>query len=302
MSLFRNRHGQADLFEAGNRFSSPYSFSDSGWSELDSNYVTCHLPEECPECAHYEEHLEFSALSIPSHHPSGPPTQTATSSFAQGVATGRRLQREDDDHVISRYRSRLHYAQSRYAESVRGHASYRAENEFLRRELTAVKDRLLAVQMAYEDLAMARLDDHGYFPAFAVGSGTDTSSRRSEPFHVPASDSEDDDVPRVVREPRQREAFEPGRYFVDDDDEFEAFQQLWILQVSQNDWLEGHSWLGLLVWQLSLQHCCSIDHDWETRTRRNGGTQGRGNNDRYFFHVPKTVGERWGRCSSMAAT
>ncbi|PPQ70222.1 hypothetical protein CVT26_014476 [Gymnopilus dilepis] len=226
MSFFRNRHGQADFFEAGNSFSSPYSFSDSGWSELDSNYVTCHHPEECPECANYEEHLEFSALSIPTHHPSGPPTQPATSSFAQGVATGRHLQREDDDHVISRYRSRLHYAQSRYAESVRGHASYRAENELLRRELTAVKDRLLAVQMAYEDLAMARLDDHGYFPAFAGGSGTDTSSRRSEPFHVPASDSEDDDVPRVVREARQREAFEPGRYFVDDDDEFEAFQQL----------------------------------------------------------------------------
>lgn len=257
MPFFRHaHHGQDGFVDAGHSFNTsfparepgPGSYDAHSWEEeFDSYYSTCHHPEECPQCANYEEHLAFSALSFSSHTPSDPTSPPLASSFTHGVLAGRRLQREEDEELCSRYRSRLHYAQNRHTEALRVQTSHRAEIELLRRELTAVKDRLMAVQMAYEDLAMARLDDRGYLPTFE-GLGDDWGlPPRPGPSLTSTStfDVEDADVPRVVREAQLSDGLDPGRYFVDDEDEFEAWQQLHLMEdreeVEDRFWSDFHA-------------------------------------------------------------
>ncbi|KAF8873012.1 hypothetical protein CPB84DRAFT_650909 [Gymnopilus junonius] len=247
------------------------SYASRIWEESDSCYSTCHHPEECKDCASYEDHLTFSALAF-SHSSSDPhsdpssssspsnPTTSSTpplaSSFTHGILQGRFLQREEDDSLLSWYRSRLQHAQQRHTDALRVQTGYHAEMEIMQRELTAVKDRLMAVQIAYEDLAMARLEDHGYLPTFnglgdSGAAGVGSSSARSEllspslassAFEVmggaaAAAEADADadarrDVPRVVREAKLSDLLdqEHGHYFFDDEDEFEALQQLHLME------------------------------------------------------------------------
>ncbi|KAF8871301.1 hypothetical protein CPB84DRAFT_793353 [Gymnopilus junonius] len=293
MSFFRrtriHQHGRDgfDFADAAHGFSAPTytaqyeyeaqsasaSYDSHFWDEPASYHSTCHHPEECKECASYEDHLAFSALSFshsssdPHSHPSSssPPSSPTTSStpplassFTDGILQGRLLQREEDDSVLSRYRSRLQHAQQRHTDALRVQTGYRAEMEIMQRELTAVKDRLMAVQIAYEDLAMARLEDHGYLPTFnglgdSGAAGVGSSSARSEVLSpslasssstfeamqnaAAAAEAEAEvearrDVPRVVREAKLSDLIDQdhGHYLFDDEDEFEALQQLHLME------------------------------------------------------------------------
>jgi hypothetical protein len=74
--------------------------------------------------------------------------------FSEGVSFGRRLQGDEHDERLSRYKTRIRAQATRYEEEVLLRKRYREEMEFLQSEVFALKDQLLAVHTAYEELAL----------------------------------------------------------------------------------------------------------------------------------------------------
>ncbi|KAF8962090.1 hypothetical protein BDZ97DRAFT_1156830 [Flammula alnicola] len=106
--------------------------------------------------------LDFDHRSVdgqfrePSHRPRHSAQECKDQpSFTDGIRIGRRMQEEEDSLILSQYRSRLRSAQTKHREAlVRLQVKYRSEVEILERELAGMRDRLMATQMAYEQLAM----------------------------------------------------------------------------------------------------------------------------------------------------
>jgi len=75
--------------------------------------------------------------------------------FSEGVSFGRRLQRDEHDERLSRYKTRIRAQATKYEEEVLLRKRYREDMEFLQSEVFVLKDQLLAAHTAYEELALS---------------------------------------------------------------------------------------------------------------------------------------------------
>src|SRR6266540_7312612 len=76
-------------------------------------------------------------------------------SFSAGVAVGRRLQRDQDRLVLYRYQDLVRKVKRKHEGEVLLRERYHLEAEILQQEVSEMEDRLLAMQIAYEELAVA---------------------------------------------------------------------------------------------------------------------------------------------------
>jgi hypothetical protein len=93
----------------------------------------------------YAKHLEGQPLTG-----SKPSSET----YQDGIREGKRLQEEQDYHLLMQYREQLHRSQRRYEDSVLMQERFRHEFELMEAELALLKDELMAVQMAYDDVTL----------------------------------------------------------------------------------------------------------------------------------------------------
>lgn len=157
-----------DEHQQGNQSSAWLSQCNTMASTPDFQLI--HPAKECDDCFEYTLHVEATLEEQSLQHIQQPSTYTsnahmhtqpallgAEGTFHEGIALGRRLQREDDDNSFAQYRLRLERLERAEAErdELRRH---RFRAEALEQELALVKDTLLAAQMAYDDLAQTLYD------------------------------------------------------------------------------------------------------------------------------------------------
>lgn len=113
--------------------------------ECKTEHVTFHNPEDCVYCRMYANHLEGPILVV---------TETYSEMFRDGVYQGRILQEEEDHHLLKQYCDELQRSQRRYEDSVLMQKKFQHEIALMEAELTLLKDQLMAIQMAYDDVTM----------------------------------------------------------------------------------------------------------------------------------------------------
>lgn len=168
-------------------------------------YTTYHPVMECEKCYLYSAHVNF-------HQRSSHETSTASEqgfnqprTIAEAVALGRRMQFEEDSTIFSRYRSKLDsLRRKREQESLLGQR-YCYEADLMRVELAEAKDKLLALQIAYEELLLSR-ETVGARSSPAIGNNA-----------VPLSTSEE--LPTLH----------------DDEDQFDVLQQVQLMDQLNGD-------------------------------------------------------------------
>jgi hypothetical protein len=87
----------------------------------------------------YAKHLEGPVLVVP--------TETYSEMFRDGVYQGKLLQEEENHRLLKQYRDELQHWRRRYEDSI-------LTQQKFQHEITLLKDRLMAVQMAYDDVTM----------------------------------------------------------------------------------------------------------------------------------------------------
>lgn len=117
--------------------------------ERKTQHTTFHNSEECVHCWMYAQHLEGPVLVV---------TETYSEMFRDGVYHGRLLQEEEDQRLLKQYRDQLQRSQRQYEDSVLMQQKFRHEIALMEAELTFLKDQLIAVQMAYDDVTMVDVD------------------------------------------------------------------------------------------------------------------------------------------------
>jgi len=110
-----------------------------------SKHTTVHDPDGCVHCRMYAKHLEGQHLTG-----SNPPSKT----YQDAIREGMRLQEEQDYRLLMQYREQINRSQRRYEDSVLMQERFRQEFELMEAELASLKDELMAVQMAYDDVTM----------------------------------------------------------------------------------------------------------------------------------------------------
>jgi len=110
-----------------------------------TQHATFHNPEECAHCRMYAKHLEDPVLVV---------TETYSEMFRDGVYHGKLLQEEEDYCLLKQYRDQLQRSQRRYEDSVLLKQKFRHQIALMEAELTFLKDQLMAVRMAYDDVTL----------------------------------------------------------------------------------------------------------------------------------------------------
>jgi len=105
-------------------------------------HTTFHDPEECVQCRMYANHLDGPLLVV---------TEPYSDLFRDGEYQGRVLQEEEDSRLLKQYRHQLQHSQRQYEESVLMQERFRHRMEA---EVALLKDQLIAVQMAYDDVTL----------------------------------------------------------------------------------------------------------------------------------------------------
>jgi len=113
--------------------------------ERKTQHTTLHDPEECAQCRMYANHLEGPLLVV---------TEPYSHLFQDGEYQGRVLQKEEDNHLLKQYRHQLQHSQRRYEQSVHMQEKLRHRIAMMDAEVALLKDQLLAVQMAYDDVTL----------------------------------------------------------------------------------------------------------------------------------------------------
>lgn len=124
-------------------------------------------------------------------------------SFSEGVRLGRELQRDDDGERLTRYKARMR------AEEVLLRKKYSEEMEFLQSELSALRDELLATQVAYEEIVRS--------VASASGSGQWQSR-----FHSNSSAGQPERLDVLTEDLLN--------YAQNDEDDFDTLQQVLFME------------------------------------------------------------------------
>lgn len=75
--------------------------------------------------------------------------------FLEGVRFGRRLQREEDRQILSKYRESSYALKSKYEEEIVLRERYRAEAEALQEEISHTKLQLMSLKLAFDELALS---------------------------------------------------------------------------------------------------------------------------------------------------
>jgi hypothetical protein len=129
-------------------------FEDENFANK-STKRTLHHPRGCMHCRVYSRHIDESAspdfglfTESSSHHSQGIPHRT----YEDGIRLGRYLQEEEDYHLLVRYREQFHQLHERHENSLLTKARYRHKLECLQEEIALLKDQLVAIQIAYDDV------------------------------------------------------------------------------------------------------------------------------------------------------
>lgn len=129
------------------------NFGDENFANK-STKRTLHHPHGCMHCRVYCRHIDESSPDLSpftessSHHSQGIPHRT----YENGIRLGRRLQEEEDYHLLIRYREQFYGLHERHENSLLTKARYRRELECMREEIAILKDQLMAIQIAYDDV------------------------------------------------------------------------------------------------------------------------------------------------------
>jgi len=118
-----------------------------------STIRTLHHPHGCMHCRVYSRHIDESSPDLGSFTelPSfseGIPHLT----YEDGIRLGRRLQEGDDYYLLSRYREQIHRLHDQHENALLTKARYRRELEYKQEEVALLRDELLAIQMAYDEV------------------------------------------------------------------------------------------------------------------------------------------------------
>jgi len=129
------------------------NFEDENFASK-STKRTLHHPHGCMHCRVYGRHIDESSPGLSpftessSHHAQGITRRT----YEDGVRLGRRLQEEEDYHLLIRYREQFYGLHERHEDSLLTNARYRRELECMREEISFLKDQLVAIEIAYDDV------------------------------------------------------------------------------------------------------------------------------------------------------
>ena len=176
---------------------------------------TLHDLADCDVCLMYAQHVEL--------HPEDDAESNQPRTIAEAIEHGRRLQQAEDHEMMSRYRAKVGALQRKYDQEASLAAKFRDEAEALRVELEEVKDHLMALQMAYEELAVDEFGgderihgDHTYVP-------DDTQSDEW---------TREDSPPSIQRHKAESFAGDDtdSRDNWTDDGDFDVFQQLKLME------------------------------------------------------------------------
>lgn len=146
--------------------------------ENSMSFRTIHLLDECTECHVYTKHVDLTLSTDPKARHS----HKGRDLYLEGVEVGRRLQLEEDSMVFSRYRGRLQAASRREQELLVVHERYRQKVDRLEKEIMDLGDRLMAMQMAYNDVAGIDHDSPRIVPLDHVA--TESDSFEEGPFNL----------------------------------------------------------------------------------------------------------------------
>lgn len=139
---------------------------------------TIHNPNGCIQCRIYSRHVEESTVSC------GPSESTQSARYSEGIPNrtyqdgirlGRRIQEEEDHHLLSRYREQIHWFHERYEDSLQQQSSYRHDLERMEAEVAILKDNISAMQVAYDDVTMS------------TSSGRSSAAHQRETTHSPGN-------------------------------------------------------------------------------------------------------------------
>lgn len=124
------------------------NFEDANFANK-STKRTLHHPHGCMHCRVYIRHIDESFPDFGPFRESaqGIPRRT----YEDGICLGRRLQEEEDYCLLIRYQEQFHQLHERH-NSLLTKARYRRELECMQEEITLLKDQLMAIQIAYDDL------------------------------------------------------------------------------------------------------------------------------------------------------
>ncbi|CAA7261248.1 unnamed protein product [Cyclocybe aegerita] len=239
LSAVKRTYSQTFLSWTGSRKPGfPHRRGDNNlWPE--EQYDILHPPEECSQCGDYARHLLYHGSGFGASLEEAFFNQ-AEDSFVEGVIEGRRLQREDDHVRLSRYHLRLDDMRQQRDEARLLQLRHNDEAELLKAELADVKDMLLAVQLAYEELSLDRAGVDGRVRSSArIGDGLWETEAVRNPHGrgFPATDCESESVSSgssIDSWPSDVPSFE-------DDEAFEVMQQLHLMDEWDKEdggWLE----------------------------------------------------------------
>jgi hypothetical protein len=187
----------------------------------------------------YTKHVDQTFRSAPMHSKEG--------TFKDGIALGRRLQLEDDSIHFSRYRGRLQMARKQQEELHVSQHRYRERTKSLEAEIGVLRDRLMAMQMAYDDI-VGRVDGAppsqwaSEFSSFEPKSHINSPASSTGSFEHAENASNtwpDDDAVMVRREEAGFGFSDDG----DDEDDFLLAQQLQFMDGRERR-EDGQFWAG----------------------------------------------------------
>lgn len=118
-----------------------------------STIRTLHHPHGCTHCRVYSRHIDESPPDL------GPSAESPSFSeeiphltYEDGIRLGRRLQEGDDYYLLSRYREQLHQLHNQHENTLLTNSRYRREFEYMQEEVALLRDELLAIQIAYDEV------------------------------------------------------------------------------------------------------------------------------------------------------
>lgn len=197
---------------------------------------TLHDLSDCDVCLMYAQHVELQQDSEIDNHGEFGPGEPRT--IADAIEHGRQLQREENAGLFSRYRGRLNSLQKRCDDDALQKTKAQAEAERLRVELEEMKDHLMALQMAYEEMTLSQLGSaegvHGWGELeqpqdaedYSKGQSSTSEHRKGHREDVTAATSSDEET----------------KDNWSDDGDFDVFQQLKLMEQwdkEDADWFEA---------------------------------------------------------------
>lgn len=151
-------------------------------------------------------------------------------SFSVGVAVGRSLQRDQGRRVLYRYQDLVRNLKRKHEEEILLCERYRFEAEALQQEMSDMKDRLLAMQIAYEELTVVATD-----PILHQNSSRNSAQHAGDPELM-----QDMDTIESYQHCNDDIGFSTDSTISSDSDDFDTLQQLQVMEeLGQSDHLNS---------------------------------------------------------------